>query len=121
MKSGRPTGMRRPPEHNAPLGESHTKMNTTNPTGQADTSGETFEAKLTARRICRFCREPFKVNVEIAGTMHEIVANTRQSIAEELEEQGWVSGSCPPCAFAHKNELHQEHHADARQEMEAVS
>lgn len=79
-----------------------------------DDVAETFEATITARRICRFCREPLRVPVEMMpGTLAEIADNVPEAIADEMEKRGWKAGACPLCAFARSEQLREEHNADA--------
>lgn len=75
-------------------------------------TAETLEAKIIARRICRFCEVVFKIPVEVIGTVDEIVSETCDAIANELEDLGWLAGACPECASEHRKTLKEEHQAD---------
>ena len=75
-------------------------------------TAETLEAKIIARRICRFCEVVFKIPVEIIGTVEEIASGTGDAIDTELDDRGWLADACPDCAIQHRQTLADEHQAD---------
>jgi hypothetical protein len=74
----------------------------------------TYSAKIAAARCCRFCAASYLIepDVWLTGTMEELQSSIPEAVVDQQEEDGWVAGACPLCAFARSEELHAEAHAD---------
>lgn len=79
---------------------------------------EELHARLTARRACRYCRETFKIHIEIAGTLYAIATTAELKFSDELDDQGWRAGACPKCAEENSQRLDAEDRADDHRDME---
>lgn len=99
---------------------SRTPRNETRLTAHPETnmSNEVYTVKLTASRTCRRCDHAYDIEPSepFTGTVEEIAAAIPDSIADQQEEDGWVSGNCPMCAFTYRKSIDAESQADAERE-----
>ncbi len=75
---------------------------------------QTYTVNLTASRTCRRCDHAFEIEPSepISGTIEEIAAALPDEIANQMEEDGWISGNCPLCSFTYRKAIDEESQAD---------
>ena len=73
----------------------------------------TLEGTIRPRLTCRFCKNVFRLIIEMTLTEKtKLPEDVISAIQDEQDSLGWLAGACPECAVKHRKTLLEEHRAD---------